>query len=113
MEGKTVFYMVFVEGGTAPNTKHESKELAHAEAERLCKKIGKDTYVLKSVVYLKTKAEVTKHIKIRAEEIDKEIEKNKKILDNGSDIALLFLWSVCHVGSIIYPVPIKFNSVCY
>jgi len=43
------FYMVFVEGGHAPERKHETLEAAVQEAERLCKKQGQRTFIMKAV----------------------------------------------------------------
>ena len=43
------FWMVYAEGGQAPNKKHYSQAEADAEAQRLAKKNGRPTYVLESV----------------------------------------------------------------
>ncbi len=43
------FYMVFVDGKAAPVNKHDTHQSAEAEAERLVRKEGKETYVLAAV----------------------------------------------------------------
>jgi hypothetical protein len=50
-EGKmeAFFYMCFIEGKGTPTVKHETAEIAEAEAERLTRKEGKETYVLAAV----------------------------------------------------------------
>ena len=40
------FYMVFMEGGSAPTYKHPTMEVAEIEAKRLAKIHDKKTYVL-------------------------------------------------------------------
>jgi len=42
------FYMVFVEGGASPTQRHKSLTEAVQEAERLCKKQGQRTFILKA-----------------------------------------------------------------
>ncbi len=42
------FFMVFVEGNHSPAVKHEQLENAVQEAERLCKKTGCRTFILKA-----------------------------------------------------------------
>ena len=45
---KQIFYMVYMEGEGAPTYKHDTKESAKKEAERLSLLFGKRTYVLKA-----------------------------------------------------------------
>jgi hypothetical protein len=40
------FFMVFAEGGHAPQCRHYTSEQAQQEAERIARKIGRPTYVL-------------------------------------------------------------------
>lgn len=40
------FYMVVLDGGTAPNKRYDNEEPAHREAERLSAKEGRTAYVL-------------------------------------------------------------------
>ena len=44
------FWMVFAEGGQAPNKQYFSKVDAREEAKRLAKKNGRPVYMLESVV---------------------------------------------------------------
>lgn len=50
MSDKYKFWMVFAEGGQAPNKQHFTKTEAAAEAHRLAKKNGRPAYVLESVL---------------------------------------------------------------
>jgi hypothetical protein len=47
---KYKFWMVFAEGGQAPNKQHFTEAEAMAEAHRLAKKNGRPAYVLESVI---------------------------------------------------------------
>lgn len=53
MRGKRMerykFWMVFAEGGQAPNKQHFVRAEAEAEAQRLAKKNGRPAYVLESL----------------------------------------------------------------
>lgn len=44
------FWMVYAEGGQAPNKQHFAEADAIAEAQRLAKKHGKPAYVLESKI---------------------------------------------------------------
>ena len=46
---KEVFYMVYMENGITPTYKHSTIEGAEAEAKRLSKLHGRETYVLCSL----------------------------------------------------------------
>lgn len=43
------FYMVFVAGQRGPTVRHPDCSTARAEAQRLAKQTGKETYVLKAI----------------------------------------------------------------
>jgi hypothetical protein len=44
------FYMVYVEGASTPSKKYESLSEAEKEAERLCIKENKKTFILRSAI---------------------------------------------------------------
>ena len=50
MSDKYKFWMVFAEGGQAPNKQHFTEAEAMAEAHRLAKTNGRPAYVLESVI---------------------------------------------------------------
>ena len=50
MSDKYKFWMVFAEGGQAPNKRHFTEAEAAEEARRLAKKNGRPAYVLESVL---------------------------------------------------------------
>ncbi|MDE3021633.1 MAG: hypothetical protein KGI54_07205 [Pseudomonadota bacterium] len=49
MENPEIFYMVYMEGGKSPTTKHTSRRAATFEAARLTEKTRMPTYILKAV----------------------------------------------------------------
>ena len=52
---KDVFYMIYVEGKNMPYNRFESLDDAEKEAERLCEKEKRKTFILKSIEKLELK----------------------------------------------------------
>ena len=52
MGEEKVFWMIYVEGGRAPERKHETRESAVVEAKRLARVTGKKVYILESMEYM-------------------------------------------------------------
>lgn len=65
------FYMVYMEGEGAPTYKHDTKESAVKEAERLSLLFGKKTYVLRAGISIEPAPKtITKELSTPIQEDD-------------------------------------------